>query len=71
MENLNIAITGGGTGGHLKIAKIIKEELKKRELNPIYIGSSFGAEIDWFFKDEGFKKDIFCHRMELLIKRIK
>ena len=33
-----IAITGGGTGGHLKIAKVIKNELNKRGIKPIYIG---------------------------------
>jgi len=27
---MNIAITGGGTGGHLTIAKAIKEELNRR-----------------------------------------
>jgi len=58
IEN-KIVITGGGTGGHLKIAKVIKDELNKRGIYPIYIGSSYGAEIEWFLKDEGFKKRYF------------
>lgn len=61
MENgkLNIAITGGGTGGHLKIAKVIKEELNKRKINPVYIGSTSGADRKWFEKDEGFSEKYF------------
>jgi len=56
---INIAITGGGTGGHLKIAKVIKEELNKRGIKPIYIGSTTGADKEWFYNDNGFKKAYF------------
>ena len=56
---INIAITGGGTGGHLKIAKVIKEELNKRGIKPIYIGSTTGADKEWFYNDSGFKKSYF------------
>jgi len=58
-QNIKIAITGGGTGGHLKIAKVIKEELNKRGINPVYIGSTSGADKNWFEKDEGFEKVYF------------
>lgn len=58
-KKLNIAITGGGTGGHLKIAKVIKGELNKREIKPIYIGSTSGADKEWFEKDNGFSKKYF------------
>jgi UDP-N-acetylglucosamine--N-acetylmuramyl-(pentapeptide) pyrophosphoryl-undecaprenol N-acetylglucosamine transferase len=58
-KKLNIAITGGGTGGHLKIAKVIKDELNKREIKPIYIGSTSGADKEWFEKDNGFSKKYF------------
>ena len=63
MENLklNIAITGGGTGGHLKIAKVIKEELNKRGIKPIYIGSTSGADKEWFENDSGFEEKYFLH----------
>jgi len=54
-----IAITGGGTGGHLAIAKAIKEELNKRDVKPIFIGSNYGQDREWFESDEGFKEKYF------------
>jgi UDP-N-acetylglucosamine--N-acetylmuramyl-(pentapeptide) pyrophosphoryl-undecaprenol N-acetylglucosamine transferase len=60
-KKLNIAITGGGTGGHLKIAKVIKDELNKQEIKPIYIGSTKGADREWFSKDTGFSKKYFLN----------
>jgi len=56
---MNIAITGGGTGGHLKIAKVIKDELNKRGIKPIYIGSTYGQDKQWFEEDEGFSYKYF------------
>jgi UDP-N-acetylglucosamine--N-acetylmuramyl-(pentapeptide) pyrophosphoryl-undecaprenol N-acetylglucosamine transferase len=56
---VNIAITGGGTGGHLTIAKAIKEELNNRGIKPIFIGSTYGQDKAWFEKDEGFEKCYF------------
>jgi len=58
-QKFNIAITGGGTGGHLKIAKVIKEELNYRGINLIYIGSTSGADKDWFEEDTGFSYKYF------------
>ncbi|GAX86818.1 UDP-N-acetylglucosamine--N-acetylmuramyl-(pentapeptide) pyrophosphoryl-undecaprenol N-acetylglucosamine transferase [Lebetimonas natsushimae] len=71
MENkkLKIAITGGGTGGHLKIAKVIKEELNKRGLKPIYIGSTNGADKKWFEKDMGFSKKYFLSSKGVVNKK--
>ena len=54
-----IAITGGGTGGHLVIAKAIKEELNRRGIKPIYIGSTAGQDKDWFEADSGFEACYF------------
>jgi len=56
---MNILITGGGTGGHLAIAKSIKEELNKRGLKPIFVGSCFGQDRLWFEKDNGFSQKFF------------
>jgi len=56
---LNIAITGGGTGGHLTIAKAIKEELNKRGIKPIFIGSTYGQDRAWFERDAGFEEKYF------------
>lgn len=55
----NIAITGGGTGGHLVIAKALKEELNKRGLKPIYIGSNSGQDKKWFEDEQGLRKCYF------------
>lgn len=56
---MNIVITGGGTGGHLTIAKAIKEELNKRGIKPIFIGSTYGQDRAWFKDDEGFEEKYF------------
>lgn len=56
---MNIAITGGGTGGHLTIAKAIKEALNAKGMKPIFIGSTHGQDRAWFEEDEGFKAKYF------------
>ena len=58
-SKLKIAITGGGTGGHLKVAKAIKDELNKRDIKPIFIGSTSGQDKKWFENDEGFSAKYF------------
>jgi UDP-N-acetylglucosamine--N-acetylmuramyl-(pentapeptide) pyrophosphoryl-undecaprenol N-acetylglucosamine transferase len=54
-----IAITGGGTGGHLAIVKAFKEELVKRDIGVVYIGSTNGQDREWFEKDKDFVKTYF------------
>jgi len=54
-----IAITGGGTGGHLVIARVVKEALNQRGIQPIYIGSTAGQDRAWFEEDEGFEHRYF------------
>ena len=36
------AITGGGTGGHLAIAKSLAEAIQNNNQEAIYIGSTLG-----------------------------
>ena len=55
----NIVITGGGTGGHLKVAEAFIDELHKRSYNPIYIGSKNGQDKKWFSHNRKIKKAIF------------
>ena len=43
-----IVVTGGGTGGHLSVAKSFIEELYKRDIKVIFIGSTKGADQNWF-----------------------
>lgn len=54
-----IAITGGGTGGHLSIAKAVCEEYNRRGIKPIYIGSTNGQDRKWFENYDGFSKRFF------------
>jgi len=64
-----IAITGGGTGGHLVIAKAIKEELNKRGIKPIFIGSTYGQDKAWFENDEGWEKTYFFETSGVVNKK--
>ncbi|OCR89822.1 UDP-N-acetylglucosamine--N-acetylmuramyl-(pentapeptide) pyrophosphoryl-undecaprenol N-acetylglucosamine transferase [Campylobacter fetus] len=54
-----IAITGGGTGGHLAIAKALAIELKNRGENVIFIGSNSGQDRMWFEHSDIFKFKYF------------
>jgi len=64
-----IAITGGGTGGHLAIANALKEELNSRGLKPIFIGSKNGQDKSWFENDNGFKKTYFLDSKGVVNKK--
>ncbi len=64
-----IAITGGGTGGHLAIAKALKDELNLRGIKPIFVGSNNGQDKAWFENDEGFCKKIFLDSKGVVNKK--
>ena len=66
---MNILITGGGTGGHLAIARSIKEELNKRGFKPIFVGSYFGQDRLWFEKDDGFSQKYFLQIQGVVNKK--
>lgn len=66
---MNIAITGGGTGGHLAIANALKEELNSRGMKPIFIGSQKGQDRSWFETDEGFQASYFLDTQGVVNKR--
>ncbi len=66
---MSIVITGGGTGGHLAIAKAIKEELNRRGIKPIFIGSSRGQDRQWFGEDEGWSDKLFLETSGVVNKR--
>ena len=66
---MNIVITGGGTGGHLTIAKAIKEELNKRGIKPIFIGSTYGQDRAWFEEDEGWGEKFFFETSGVVNKK--
>ncbi|PAF52328.1 undecaprenyldiphospho-muramoylpentapeptide beta-N-acetylglucosaminyltransferase [Helicobacter sp. 13S00477-4] len=58
---MNIVITGGGTGGHLSIAKALAEVFKSQGNDLIYIGSINGQDRDWFEESDLFKKAYFLN----------
>lgn len=54
-----IIITGGGTGGHLSVAKSFIQEFYKRDYQIIYIGSTKGQDKQWFENDQKLYKTFF------------
>lgn len=54
-----IAISGGGTGGHLKVAKTLIDELVLRGYKILYIGSISGQDEMWFKEYKNIEEKIF------------
>jgi len=54
-----IVITGGGTGGHLKVAQVFMNEFYKRGYKAIYIGSKNGQDKQWFEQERKLQKALF------------
>lgn len=57
--NGTIVVTGGGTGGHLKVADAFIEEFYSRGMDIIFIGSSNGQDKSWFEHDKRLKETFF------------
>jgi len=70
MKELSFIITGGGTGGHLAIAKALKDELNRRGVKPVFVGSMNGADREWFEKDKGFAKKYFFNTTGVVDKNV-
>lgn len=66
---MNVAITGGGTGGHLSIARALANECKKRGFEVIYIGSISGQDRLWFKDSDIFIKSYFLNTTGVVNKR--
>jgi UDP-N-acetylglucosamine--N-acetylmuramyl-(pentapeptide) pyrophosphoryl-undecaprenol N-acetylglucosamine transferase len=64
-----ILITGGGTGGHLVIAKAIKEELNRRGIKPVFVGSTYGQDKIWIENDEGWEAKYFFNTSGVVNKQ--
>lgn len=64
-----IALTGGGTGGHLAIARALKEEFNARDIRPMFIGSNAGQDKVWFENSDGFCKKIFLDSKGVVNKK--
>lgn len=64
-----IAISGGGTGGHLAIAKALMLECQKRGIPCLYIGSTSGQDRFWFEDEKGFEKVYFLQTSGVVNQR--
>lgn len=64
-----IAITGGGTGGHLSIASAFCTQLNAQGISPIFVGSSNGQDKAWFEGDKRFKLTIFLPSVTITNKK--
>ena len=68
MSNI-IVVTGGGTGGHLKIADVFIDEFLKRGFDVVYIGSTSGQDKSWFENDKRLKDAIFLETSGVVNKK--
>jgi UDP-N-acetylglucosamine--N-acetylmuramyl-(pentapeptide) pyrophosphoryl-undecaprenol N-acetylglucosamine transferase len=66
---MSMVITGGGTGGHLTIAKAIKEELNLRGIQPLFVGSTYGQDREWFEGDSGWEACYFLETSGVVNKK--
>lgn len=66
---MRVVITGGGTGGHLKVADAFIEEYSKRGIKPIFIGSVNGQDKEWFENDKRLKKAYFLKTRGVVNKK--
>lgn len=64
-----VVVTGGGTGGHLKIADVFIDEFVKRGFEVVYIGSTSGQDIAWFKNDSRLKDTIFLETSGVVNKK--
>ncbi|WP_169752224.1 undecaprenyldiphospho-muramoylpentapeptide beta-N-acetylglucosaminyltransferase [Campylobacter mucosalis] len=64
-----IAISGGGTGGHLAIARAFCKQLNLLNKKSIFIGSQNGQDKMWFENDENFSKCYFLPSSGVVNKR--
>ncbi|VAY88006.1 UDP-N-acetylglucosamine--N-acetylmuramyl-(pentapeptide) pyrophosphoryl-undecaprenol N-acetylglucosamine transferase [hydrothermal vent metagenome] len=58
MNNV-VVVTGGGTGGHLSIARSLITELHYRDTDVIFIGSQKGADKQWFEHEDKISRKYF------------
>ncbi len=66
---MSIVITGGGTGGHLAIARALNEAFQRMGIQTVYIGSTKGQDKEWFAKEGNFCRRHFLASTGVVDKR--
>ena len=66
---MKLCITGGGTGGHLAIAKALAEAANALGIECIYIGSTSGQDRKYFEHSPLFGKKFFLHTTGVVNKK--
>ena len=67
--NKYICVTGGGTGGHLSVARSLIDEFYARGFKIIYIGSTKGADQDWFENYPHIERSYFLQTSGVVNKK--
>lgn len=66
---MKLVITGGGTGGHLAIAKSLRDAAIKEGHSCIFIGSTSGQDKKWFKNDKSFEEVHFLKTSGVVNKK--
>jgi UDP-N-acetylglucosamine--N-acetylmuramyl-(pentapeptide) pyrophosphoryl-undecaprenol N-acetylglucosamine transferase len=66
---MNLLITGGGTGGHLAIARALKEAALATGHECLYVGSRSGQDRSWFENDQEFHHRYFLETTGVVNKK--
>ncbi len=66
---MKLCITGGGTGGHLSIAKALAQAAQKKGIETIFIGSTSGQDQSYFADCDLFKKRYFLKTTGVVDKK--
>lgn len=69
VNKMKIAITGGGTGGHLNIAKCLLSAASELKIPCIYIGSQSGQDKKWFENEPNFSQKYFLPSSSVVDKK--
>lgn len=66
---MKLCITGGGTGGHLMIAKALAEASKELHVKTVFIGSTSGQDIKYFKNSNLFDEKFFLETTGVVNKK--
>lgn len=66
---MRVLITGGGTGGHLAIAKSLRDASLKAGHKAVFVGSTSGQDQSWFLNDKDFSQVHFLKTSGVVNKK--